>query len=124
MPIRPAWPSRLCCSALTVAFAESDPQAQHAGDAGRLIARAFGGRQIVFEAGPHYGGGNMFLYDIAKERIVEMCIQRAEGAVCPDWGKIAPRRSQKGAATAGVSRRLVRVVIGCLPSPQPPQDLR
>lgn len=46
-----------------------------------------GGRQLVFEAGPLHGGGNLFLYDVEKQRIIDTCIQRADGIVCPEWAK-------------------------------------
>lgn len=46
-----------------------------------------GGRQVVFEAGPLYGGGNMFLYDIAQKQVIDQCFTRRPGTVCPDWAK-------------------------------------
>jgi hypothetical protein len=45
------------------------------------------GRQVVFEAGPLHGGGNMFLYDIDKGRIIDRCLKRQEGVTCPPWAQ-------------------------------------
>jgi hypothetical protein len=46
-----------------------------------------GGRQVVLEAGPLYGGGNMFLYDIDKRQIIDQCIKRQQGVTCPAWAQ-------------------------------------
>jgi hypothetical protein len=46
-----------------------------------------GGRQVAFEAGPLHGGGNMFLYDVAKEQIIDQCIKRQQGVTCPAWAQ-------------------------------------
>jgi hypothetical protein len=46
-----------------------------------------GGRQVVLEAGPLHGGGNMFLYDIDKRRIIDQCIKRQQGVTCPAWAR-------------------------------------
>jgi hypothetical protein len=46
-----------------------------------------GGRRIVFEAGPLHGGGNMFLYDVQEQRVVERCMQRSVGVICPAWAR-------------------------------------
>jgi hypothetical protein len=42
-------------------------------------------RSIVLEAGPLHGGGNLYLYDIARKRIIDTCLRRVEGTVCPAW---------------------------------------
>jgi hypothetical protein len=46
-----------------------------------------GGRQVVFEAGPLHGGGNMFLYDIDRKQIIDQCIKRQQGVICPEWAR-------------------------------------
>ena len=46
-----------------------------------------GGRQVVFEAGPLDGGGNMFLYDIDKRHVIDRCIKRQQGVTCPAWAQ-------------------------------------
>jgi len=45
-----------------------------------------GGRQVVFEAGPLHGGGNKFLYDLSKNKVIDECDSRS-GATCPDWAQ-------------------------------------
>ncbi len=45
-----------------------------------------GGRQVVFEAGPLYGGGNMYLYDVETKKIIDQCIKRDPAVkTCPIW---------------------------------------
>jgi hypothetical protein len=44
-------------------------------------------RRVVFEAGPLHGGGNMFLYDIAKRQVVDRCLKRQSGVTCPAWAQ-------------------------------------
>jgi hypothetical protein len=45
-----------------------------------------GGRQLIFEAGPLHGGGNMFLYDVEKKKIIDQYNKRDPGVTTrPIW---------------------------------------
>ena len=44
-------------------------------------------RQLIFEAGPLRGGGNMFLYDIRKKHVIDRCTKRRKGVICPSWAQ-------------------------------------
>jgi hypothetical protein len=45
------------------------------------------GRQVVFLAGPLTGEANVFLYDVERRQVIDQCLKRQRGTICPEWAK-------------------------------------